>query len=117
MTTTKTILRGALLLTACAAMAAPFAFSFVASVDDTNGIGFYTVYSLPTNAPSLDSKSIIGSTMAGVTNCVLDTTNVATPCFLFATFSNTNGESCLSTPVYFAPVKPKPHPPINPKVK
>lgn len=81
--------------------------SWTPSPDDTGSNGFYAVSYLPTNAPSVLNQVALTNVPSGVTNVIVSVP--VSPCFLFATFTDTNLNltSTLSAPCYYtASVKP-----------
>lgn len=105
-----------LLAIAFGCAAAPFTASFQPSPSDVYGTGSYYLTAIASNAPATTGGVLLGSSAAGVTNIVFDTTNLPSPqSFIYVSFSDGTNTSAPSTPWYFtapAPVAPLPPPRI-----
>jgi hypothetical protein len=96
----------AFILIALPLLAGPVNIMWAPSPDDS-GNGYYTISYLPTNAPSIVNQMTLTNVPSGQTN--INVTIPVSPCFLFATFTDTNLNltSTLSAPCYYtASVKP-----------
>ena len=94
-------------------LAGPVNLSWQPSPDDAGTNGYYTISYLPTNAASVNSQVTLTNVPGGTTNVIVAVP--VSPCFVFATFTDTNtgATSVLSTPCYFvAPAQP-PRPPVR----
>jgi hypothetical protein len=76
-------------------------FAWTPSASDTGANGFYTILSLPTNAPDLYNMAMVTNVPAGFTNVLVPASVLpGNPCFVFATFSSGGFTSHPTGPTY-----------------